>query len=491
MESDDGTLSAATTSPVAGLTGQSAGPTPTPGSLTTTATAAQQRMPYTPQFSATTEMILKRIRTGDPGGINAALSSASNASAFNKSMYEDAKRRLVMSMNTSMTIPFPETTPPPPVAAALLHAPSSGPTSVDSPGRPPVAAVAKPRGGAQSVQKIPAKRGRPAARGSKRKRGKDEETSSNDPSESGGDDTCQESVVLTMTKSGRQVLKPNQYNPAKEAAQAKKKHWGKRTPEQMLCKLCMRGLSPANNQIVFCDGCNSCWHQRCHEPLIDDEFVSNESRSWFCMNCVAKKEKQTPKRRQAEKPAESPKEVNWALKTKEQKRAYISSLSHGKLVNIIMQSLELHLNLPVFPTTEPAKSTKRGSNAAPAVQNPESTLYFPMSSASNQFDFTGASSSRNSNPPGVQDDGKMGSGSRDATIDREQAAREGSEDSVPPSWPKPGQGVLAGLQMNERSFEDKNDYEAFSVATYNAKGEKVVENGAPVRKDSNGGRSLL
>jgi len=34
--------------------------------------------------------------------------------------------------------------------------------------------------------------------------------------------------------------------------------------------------------------------------------------------------------------------------------------------------------------------------------------------------------------------------------------------------------------MNEDDLRDTNDYEAFSVTTYDNKGRKVVENGMPV-----------
>jgi hypothetical protein len=42
-----------------------------------------------------------------------------------------------------------------------------------------------------------------------------------------------------------------------------------------------------------------------------------------------------------------------------------------------------------------------------------------------------------------------------------------------------GTGVLAGINLNEGDFEDKNDFEAFSLATFDARsGKKVAENGS-------------
>ncbi|KAK5049647.1 hypothetical protein LTR44_010810 [Exophiala sp. CCFEE 6388] len=52
-----------------------------------------------------------------------------------------------------------------------------------------------------------------------------------------------------------------------------------------LCEHCLRGHGPPGNVIVFCDACNKCWHQRCHEPQISKETVSNSKADWFCSEC--------------------------------------------------------------------------------------------------------------------------------------------------------------------------------------------------------------
>ncbi|EAQ87812.1 hypothetical protein CHGG_04431 [Chaetomium globosum CBS 148.51] len=88
---------------------------------------------------------------------------------------------------------------------------------------------------------------------------------------------------LTMTKSGRQVLKPDAYDPAAMDAASRRPrapahHYGKRTAEQALCLKCSRMHSPATNQIVFCDGCDECWHQLCHDPWIADEIVQDRGK---------------------------------------------------------------------------------------------------------------------------------------------------------------------------------------------------------------------
>lgn len=278
------------------------------------AASSQARPHYTPQFSATTEMILKRIR-GEPGNLSSAISSASAAGAIDRTSYEDAKRRLVMSMNTSISLPIPASAPPPPRpshASALKLPMKDSRQSLAMPA-PTSAATPAPKRGGHSIKL--AQKGK-APRGAKRKRGRDDDDASSvlsDPPDSDEDDEYQDAIP-TMTKSGRQVLKPAQYNPASESAGGKRKHYGKRTAEQALCKVCTRGLSPLNNQVVFCDGCNLCWHQMCHEPYIDDEFVSDESRSWFCRSCTAKREKHLAKK----KTMDGFKGVSWASKTADQ-----------------------------------------------------------------------------------------------------------------------------------------------------------------------------
>lgn len=304
-------------------------------------TSSTGRPPYMPQFSASTQMILKRIHS--KAGLSSALSSASVTKAsIEKSTYEDVKRRLIMDMNTSLTMPMPMPIPTSTTSAtsnpniqnssansSTLRMPIQDAFQLRTPAPVKTMAVAKQPTQKTSAQKTKSK----AQRGTKRKRGKNDEeddalSSLSDLSDSEGAaaattvdnaaTTKENQAVPTMTKSGRQVQKPSQYNPsqqsARDASSQKRKHYGKRTPEQALCKVCTRGLSPAKNQIVFCDGCNCCWHQLCHDPYIDDDFVNNESRSWFCSRCLAKRERHLAKK----KTVESFKGVSWAAKGAEQ-----------------------------------------------------------------------------------------------------------------------------------------------------------------------------
>ncbi|KAI1172899.1 CoA-transferase family III domain-containing protein [Nemania sp. FL0916] len=449
--------------------------------------------PYVPQFSAATQMILSRLN-GKSGSLSAALASASTvARSVEKSAFEDAKRRLVMNMNTSLTMPLPSPSSTSVSAAksaphssmySSFQAQATGPATTSattSATTKPVAA--KPTGPKSIVLKQKGK----AIRGTKRKRGKEienEDESINSEMSESDSDAAAKAQTATKTKSGRQVQKPSQFNPTDARAGQKRKHWGKRTAEQALCKVCTRGLSPPKNQIVFCDGCNACWHQMCHDPYIDDEFVSDESRSWFCSGCLGRREKAMAKK----KLLEEYKGVSWASKTKEQKRAYLTDIPKSQLVNIIMYSTELHPYLPIFPAPESGASSKRGassSNAGPSTAGSSATAAAPRAADAKTQAAAPAPatfSSAVSTPDTKGSDGRRRSERKRKSSSGAQshAERDSSPDSVPPAWPKVGQGVLAGLEMNEDDLRDDNDYEAFSVTSYDGKGRKIMENGKPV-----------
>ncbi|KAI8949405.1 hypothetical protein F4801DRAFT_553498 [Xylaria longipes] len=439
-------------------------PSPPPSS---TGSAGQR--PYIPQFSAATQLILSRINS-KPGSLSAALSSASSmARSIEKSAFEDAKRRLVMNMNTSLTMPMP--TPKQGQHSSMrdsFQLRTSVPVSATGTTKPAPAKPAAPK-------PVPLKQKGKAVRGTKRKRSKDNDDASSslsELSESEGDAKAR--TAATMTKSGRQVQKPTQFNPADATSSQKRKHYGKRTVEQALCKVCTRGLSPNMNQIVFCDGCNFCWHQMCHDPYIDDDFVSNETRSWFCGRCLAKREKALARK----KTLSEHRGVSWASKSADQKRTYLTNMPHSQLVNLLMYSTELHPELPIFPGQEPGTSTKRGSQGQSAGSATTAPLPRADTKLSGPTNFTSAASTPDAK---AADGGGKSRPKRKSSAEAQgQAEREPSVESIPPAWPKVGEGVLEGLDMNEEDLRDKNDFEAFSVTTYDSKGQKVMENGMAV-----------
>lgn len=250
--------------------------------------------PYTPQFSPATQMILKRMR-GESGGLNSALASATAPDAprpnFPKPVYESVRERIVASMTSGNTMSLP--------------APMSSSSITASTLRLPV----KPALTSGSTKRAA------AAVGQKRKRvhGDGETSDASSPAE--GSDYGEgikkakpkQAAAPQITQSGRRILKPDTYDPAAEDNAKKNARLGKRTTEQALCKKCTRMHSPATNQMVFCDGCNDPWHQRCHDPWIEDEIIKDQSLKWYCVICQAKRERLQPKKK-----VEQPRFGSWA-----------------------------------------------------------------------------------------------------------------------------------------------------------------------------------
>jgi hypothetical protein len=264
---------------------------------------------YVPQFSAATEMILKRINSG--AGVGASTSNLSSLGiSGTPAGYEDMRRTVLMGMKTSMNMEIPS--PPPSKRAATSR--GAGPVTGHTTGTFAVAgSPAAARQNSVTASGGSGKgrgKGKGAKAGQKRKRAKSESETELTESESGemsglggdsdsDDDEVEIQELPKMTQSGRQIVKPTQFVPAAaEPSPARKSKRNvapsKRAQEQALCKRCGRGHSPASNMIVFCDGCNLGWHQMCHDPAVSDDMVKDETAAWFCNDCSLKKAKKNP-----------------------------------------------------------------------------------------------------------------------------------------------------------------------------------------------------
>ena len=221
-----------------------------------------------PQYSAQTESILKRIND-----------NAANAAATGTPEFDAAKEQVMKDMQTSDKFPTP--TPP-----REESAPSRGGAGESTPANPPALKMdvdvvqttpgstkGRGRGGR------PRGRGRGGTRGGKRKR--------EDRSDGESEDSEVYTPAVTMTKSGRSVQKPAAFvpPPTSPTTTGKRKRPYRRNPESAVCKVCLRGTSPAGNMIVFCDGCNTPYHQYCHHPPIDDAVVNEVDKEWYCKQC--------------------------------------------------------------------------------------------------------------------------------------------------------------------------------------------------------------
>lgn len=146
--------------------------------------------------------------------------------------------------------------------------------------------------------------------------------------------------------------------------------------QSALCEHCLRGHGPLGNVIVFCDACNKCWHQRCHQPQITKETVADTKAEWFCVDCARilnkgkkgnKAEKRLPAQPVLPIPAPTPTyvyrgpRVGGRFLNMAQKTAYLSTLSKDRLISLVLDASHLAPDLPMFETlvsTQPPLATE-------------------------------------------------------------------------------------------------------------------------------------
>ena len=221
----------------------------------------------------------------------------------------------------------------------------------------------------------------------KRKRASsDEPTDPATPSETSSRASSEEFIPEnTQTRSGRQALKPSSFVPSststpvakrprlssagpsnpRPAALAKIKRKTYRGREHAaLCEHCLRGYGPLGNAIVFCDACNKCWHQRCHEPQVSEAVIKDTKAEWYCSECEKiingpKKgaKKATPKSKPSLFLSLAPVPplalVGASSLTREQREAQLSALSKEKLIELLMRATDLAPALPLFEDPNP------------------------------------------------------------------------------------------------------------------------------------------
>lgn len=236
------------------------------------------------QYSAATEELLRRANasaaahTGTPG-------------------YEAAREQILKSVVTSDRLPLP------PLLSTGKRGRGGGRASLarNDSGGGGRSTPEQPRGRGRGRPRGRGRGGGRGGRGGKRKRTEsDAEESdgmvsdglrygSDAPDQGDDEDDVSDSYtpLPTRTKSGRNITKPSQFVPTipSPASGTKKKRPYRRNPESAVCKACNRGHSPANNQVVFCDGCGGAYHQYCHDPPIDKEVILIPEKEWFCATC--------------------------------------------------------------------------------------------------------------------------------------------------------------------------------------------------------------
>lgn len=173
--------------------------------------------------------------------------------------------------------------------------PHDGADQVASRGR--AKARGKNRGGRPRIHPL-----RGSGRATKRRRGdSDEDDGGTEKYDT--DATENFSPLPAQSRSGRKIFKATTFTPAGiEATRGEnlpgpgggiQKKRRRRGGLNSVCKNCGRGPSPGRNMIVYCDDCDTAWHQHCHDPPVSPATVRAEQEQWFCADCeTAREEKQ-------------------------------------------------------------------------------------------------------------------------------------------------------------------------------------------------------
>lgn len=178
-------------------------------------------------------------------------------------------------------------------------------------------------------------------------------------------------TVARTSRTGRVINAPTSFAPAPSDATGKRKPGSRKKEANIVCVHCGRGNSPSSNQIVFCDGCNTTWHQKCHDPSIPDDVIEVRESEWLCASCkpvprAETKAKSTkpavkkdgPQTMKAQKPASKAQrqqqqarglDVGGSQFTTAEQRGYLAALSHTQLVELVVRIATENPNVPVFP----------------------------------------------------------------------------------------------------------------------------------------------
>ncbi|KAL9102363.1 MAG: hypothetical protein Q9163_002485 [Psora crenata] len=216
-------------------------------------------------------------------------------------------------------------------------------------------------------------------RGVKRKR----KNALGDTEEEADDTDASEEINLPMlSSSGRRITQANTFTsattdldaptkksntmPASQPPSAMKKPKMKRIPgATAVCKNCGRGHSPSSNQIVFCDGCDTPWHQYCHDRPITPSVIQIEEKEWYCAICEVLRNERIHLAGRI--PAAEVRETPDAQLGLAEKRKYFQSLEKDVLVSLLLHATSLHEDLAVFEPTTPNAASATVSMLEDAV----------------------------------------------------------------------------------------------------------------------------
>ncbi|KAJ5367324.1 Zinc finger PHD-finger [Penicillium brevicompactum] len=194
-------------------------------------------------------------------------------------------------------------------------------------------------------------------------------------------------------------------------------------PINIVCTGCYRGNSPSNNFIVLCDGCDRPWHQKCH--ISGNKYTGDE------------------------------------------RRAYLSSLSHDALVDLLLNISNDWPLVPIFPpniqtlssstANQPSISAGVVQAQAPATQStgPLTHLASPAMRTPARISYAESSDSE------FLTDGESEAHSppHSPVISRAASQHENDYDSEDyRAYPEAGQGFVVPMTAEDLDIMAEDDY---------------------------------
>ncbi|KAJ5084427.1 hypothetical protein NUU61_009006 [Penicillium alfredii] len=270
-----------------------------------------------------------------------------------------------------------------------------GSQPVAAPAPAPQTSEAATKGRKKAAPRKPAK-----TKGARSRAGNDEDVIKAGPdSETEEEEASAAPAESRTTRSGRVTNRPAAYGSVdavanKEAAPTsktsrKRKRVYRKKDANIVCARCQRGNSPSTNAIVFCDGCNAAWHQKCHDPPIDNEVIRVKEMEWYCHECKPTQKPADEQNRPLAKPRKTQKrsqfmhprqkvpqlELGGDQFTADERRAYLSALSHASLVELLVNVSSRNPSVPMFPANMhelpasafPAPMSQPANDAVPST----------------------------------------------------------------------------------------------------------------------------
>lgn len=288
----------------------------------------------------------------------------------------------------------------------------------------------KNRGGRPRIHPL-----RGSGRATKRRRGDRDDDEGTEKYDT--DATENFSPLPAQSRSGRKIFKATTFTPV--GVEASTRAEGENLPGQpgqgvgppkkrrrrgglnSVCKNCGRGPSPGRNMIVYCDDCNTPWHQHCHDPPISPATARVGVEQWFCADCeTAREEKQRLIGKiSAEGMSLAEVKILYFYKTpsypppffslttfsffplppkiffssffysllifacfphKSQKRRYLQTLPAHDLIFLLLHATSLHPELPILNSSSAAAAGRAAAAAAAAAEEDSLDyygLYYP------------------------------------------------------------------------------------------------------------------